>query len=143
MYWDQGDVMNIIICVDKSNGMMFNNRRQSQDRQVLAKILEITEGARLLMSEYSYQMFSETVSNIIANNSFLSQAQDGDFCFIENTDMPTEKIESVFIFNWNRDYPADKYFTIDLKLTGFKKVKKEEFVGYSHKKITLEIYRRV
>ena len=36
---------------------------------------------------------------------------------------------------------GDKYFDFDLE--GFKRIKKEDFVGNSHKKITLEIYRRV
>ena len=133
--------MNIIVCVDKNNGMMFNNRRQSQDRVLVSKIIEITSDARLLMSEYSAQMFSE-YTDVISNNNFLSQAQSGDFCFIEDVEIPTENIENIYIFNWNRDYPADKYFTLDLKLNGFKRTKKEEFAGYSHKKITLEVFRR-
>ncbi len=133
--------MNIIVCVDKSNGMMFNSRRQSQDRELISKIIDISSNARLLMNEYSFSMFSEK-SNINASNDFLAEAKLGDFCFIENEDIPTENIEDVYVFNWNRDYPADKYFTFDLKLNGFKRIKKEEFVGYSHKKITLEVYRR-
>ena len=133
--------MNIIVCVDKNNGTMFNNRRQSQDRELIAKIMEITSDARLFMNEYSLPMFSEQ-ENITACKDFLSQAQTGDFCFIENADIPSDNIEDIYIFNWNRDYPSDTYFTFDLKLNGFKRIKKEDFVGYSHKKITLEIYRR-
>ncbi len=134
--------MHIIVCVDKSNGMMFNNRRQSHDRKLVSKVIEISSDTRLLMSEYSAQIFSDC-SNMISNNSFLSEAQFGDFCFIEEAEIPTENIEDIYIFNWNRDYPADKYFNLDLKLNGFKRVKKEEFVGYSHKKITLEVFRRI
>ena len=58
-------------------------------------------------------------------------------------EIPAKNIEDVYVFNWNRDYPADKYFTLDLKLNGFKRVKKEEFTGCSHKRITLEIYKKV
>ena len=133
--------LNIIVCVDKSNGMMFNNRRQSQDRELISKIIELTLGSRLLMSQYSAQMFVGN-PNIIADNDFISQAKDGDFCFIEDTEIPSENIGDIYVFNWNRDYPADKYFNFDLKNNGYKKSKKIEFVGYSHKKITLEIYRR-
>jgi hypothetical protein len=133
--------MNIIVCVDKSNGMMFNNRRQSQDKELISKIIELTSGARLLMSEYSAQMFLGNL-DIVANNDFISQAQSGDFAFIEETEIPNESIEDIYIFNWNRDYPADKYFDFDLKANGYKRVKKIEFAGNSHKKITLEIFRR-
>ena len=133
--------MNIIVCVDKSNGMMFNNRRQSQDKELITKVMEISSDARLFMNEYSLSMFSEQ-ENITTCKDFLLQAQAGDFCFIENDDIPSENIEDIYIFNWNRDYPADTYFTFDLKLNGFKRIKKEDFVGYSHKKITLEVYRR-
>ena len=133
--------MNIIVCVDKSNGMMFNNRRQSQDKELISKIIELTSGARLLMSEYSAQMFLGNL-DIVTNNDFISQAQSGDFAFIEETEIPNESIEDIYIFNWNRDYPADKYFDFDLKANGYKRVKKIEFAGNSHKKITLEIFRR-
>jgi len=133
--------MNIIVCVDKSNGMMFNNRRQSQDRVLTEKIMEICNGARLLMSQYSGELFSE-YTDIAVSDDFVSQANIGDFCFLEGAEMPLENIENIYIFNWNRDYPADKYFTFDLKTNGFKRVKKEDFAGNSHKKITLEHYRR-
>ncbi len=133
--------MNIIVCIDKSNGMMFNNRRQSQDRELIKKVIEICAGSRLLMSEYSGGMFSEYADAIVSND-FLSLAKTGDFCFVEDSEIPTEGIEGIYVFNWNRDYPADRYFIFDLIDNGFKKIKKEEFPGYSHKKITLTIYRR-
>lgn len=133
--------MNIIVCVDKKNGMLFNSRRQSQDRELIKKVIEICSGARLLMNEYSGEMFSE-YSDVIVSDDFLSQAISGDFCFIEDEEIPTDNIDCVYVFSWNRDYPADKYFTFNLTANGFKKEKKEEFPGYSHKKITLTHYRR-
>ena len=133
--------MNIIICVDKSNGMMFNGRRLSQDREALEKIVDISAASRLLMNEYSSELFS-VYSNITVSNNFLLEAKPSDFCFVEDTQLPISDIEAIYLFNWNRDYPADTYFDYDLKANGFKRVKKEEFAGYSHKKITLEIYRR-
>lgn len=134
--------MNIILCVDKKGGMMFNNRRQSQDKTLVSKIIEIASSTRLLTSEYSASLFCE-YDNVISNNDFINQAQLNDFCFIEDSEIPSiNNIEDIYIFNWNRDYPADKYFTFDLKLNGYKKIKKEDFIGNSHNKITLEIYRR-
>lgn len=131
--------MNLIVAIDKSNGMMFNNRRVSQDKEVTSKIIEITKDSRLLMSEYSSKLFTE-YENIIVTNNILD-ANPEDYFFLEDLDIVEENIDSIYIFNWNRDYPADKYFEIDL--SNYKKESKEEFVGNSHKKITLTIYRRI
>ena len=45
--------MILIVCVDDHNGMMFNHRRQSQDRILRADILELTGGKKLWMNAYS------------------------------------------------------------------------------------------
>ena len=45
--------MILIVCVDDHNGMMFNHRRQSQDRVLRADILELTDGKKLWMNAYS------------------------------------------------------------------------------------------
>ncbi len=132
--------MNIIVCVDKDNGILFNNRRLSKDKIVSEKILEITASSKLLMNEYTKSLF-ENSENIIVDNDFLQNANSGDFCFIENSDINEyDKIEQVYIFNWNRKYPADRFFNFNL--SNFKKVNTENFAGNSHEKITLEIYTR-
>ncbi len=133
--------MNVIVCLDKNNGMMFMGKRQSQDRVLREKILEITNGSRLLMNSYSAKQF-ENLENILVDEDFLINANQGDFCFVENKAVSTENVESFYVFNWNRKYPGDLFFDVDLKAEGFKKVKKEEFQGNSHDKITLEIYSR-
>ena len=133
--------MHIIVCLDKSKGMLFNNRRQSKDQNLTSKITELTIGKRLLMNEYSAPLFLDS-TDIIVDNDFISKANSGDFCFIENEEIPQEKIEDIYIFNWNRDYPADKYFDFDLITNGYKLYEKTEFAGNSHKKITLEILKR-
>ena len=131
--------MKLIVAIDKSNGMMFNNRRVSQDKEVTSKIIEITKDSRLLMSEYSSKLFTEYENIIITNN--VLDANPEDYFFLEDLDIGEENIDELYIFNWNRDYPADKYFEIDL--SNFKKESKEDFVGNSHKKITLTVFRRI
>ena len=134
------DILNIIVCVDKDNGMLFNNRRLSKDKILCEKILEITSSSKLLMNEYTKSLF-ENSEKIIVDNNFLQNANLGDFCFIENIDINEyDQIEQVYIFNWNRKYPADRFF--NLNLSNFKKIKTENFAGNSHEKITLEIYTR-
>lgn len=121
--------------------MAFMGKRQSQDRVLREKILGISKGSRLLMNSYSAKQF-ENLENIVVDEDFLNNANQGDFCFVENKEVLTENVENFYVFNWNRKYPADLFFTVDLKAEGFKKIKKEEFQGNSHDKITLEIYSR-
>jgi hypothetical protein len=133
--------MNLIVCVDKSFGMSFGGRRLSRDGEVIRKIVEVTEGANLFVDEYSAVLFQGN-REVICEPQFLSKAQSGDFCFAEISEIPYDRIESIYLFHWNRDYPADQYFQNEI-LHFFQKKKKEDFVGSSHKKITLEIYIRV
>lgn len=133
--------MNIIVCVDKSGGMSFCGKRQSQDRVLREKVLEISSGAKLFMNSYSAKQF-ENLENIIVDEDFSNNAGQGDFCFVENKEISAENVEHFYVFNWNRKYPGDLFFSVDLKAEGFKKIKKEEFQGNSHDKITLEIYSR-
>lgn len=44
--------MNIIICLDDNNGMMFNKRRQSQDRILRADLKEFIKDKDLYMNNY-------------------------------------------------------------------------------------------
>jgi hypothetical protein len=50
------------------------------------------------------------------------------------------KIEKIIVFWWNRHYPSDRKF--DLDLSKWNKVSEEEFAGYSHEKITKEVYEK-
>ncbi len=133
--------MNLIICLDKSNGMLFCGKRQSRDIVLCEKVLEISNGCKLIMNTSSAKLF-ESIENITIDDNFLNNAQQGDYIFAECEINSLEKVEKVFIFQWNRDYPADTFFNFNLKNYGFKKIKKEDFQGNSHKKITLEIYER-
>ena len=64
-----------------------------------------------------------------------------DFVCDENSTIPYEnEIKKLIIFKWNRVYPADQHLDIDPeKMT---KVQEEEFVGFSHEKITMEVYEK-
>ncbi len=134
--------MNLIICIDKSKGMLFGGKRQSRDSVLCEKILEIAKGDRLFMSNSSAKLFENTESIIIDDN-FLSTAQQGDYAFAECEIDSLDNVKKLIIFQWNRDYPADIFFEFDITQSGFKKIKKEDFQGSSHKKITMEIYERL
>ena len=134
--------MNLIVCIDKDNGLMFNGRRQSQDRIVREKILALCDGAKLWMNAYSSKQFEDSTTISVAED-FLQQATAGEYVFVEDGQLPEiSLIEQVLVFHWNRRYPADIHFTLDLKAAGLKKRTKEEFAGLSHEKITLMKYER-
>lgn len=135
--------MIVILCVDDHNGMMFNKRRQSQDRVLRQQILTLAEGAKIWMSAYSRRQFTESeADNLWVTDQIANEAGAGEFCFLEDQDPAAfaEKIEKVILFRWNRSYPADQYFTMDL--SGWKLVDTVEFAGSSHEKITQEQYIR-
>ena len=116
----------IVICVmDDHGGMLFNHRRQSQDRILRAWILQRTKGKKLWMNAYSYEQFAA-----------------GDYCFVETCRLKAveSRIEAVIVYRWNRSYPTD--FWLDLALTPphWVQTHTAEFAGNSHPCITEEIY---
>ena len=63
--------MNIIICLDDDNGMMFNKRRQSQDRILRADLKEFIKDKDLYMNNYSYKLYKDIDNgNIKVGNTY-------------------------------------------------------------------------
>ena len=135
--------MIVIVCVDNNLGMMFNNRRQSRDIEVVKKIIEFTKGSSLWMNKYSYELFEELDCNRInIDSGFLSETANGEYCFVENIDLePYEKwVEKIIVFRWNTVYPSDH--ELDIDLGSWQLLESSEFVGKSHEKITMEVYSK-
>ena len=133
--------MQVIVCVDDNGGMMFNKRRQSRDRVLCEYVMRLSEGHQVYMSAYSAKLFSED-ARIVVSENYLEEASEEDFCFVEKEPLKAfeNEIKKLIIFKWNRVYPADQYLDIDPeKMT---KVQEEEFVGFSHEKITMEVYEK-
>lgn len=138
--------MIIIACVDERNGMMFNRRRQSRDSAVCGDILRECGGKKLYMSTYSGKLFGDVEEkNIRISEEFLKEAEEEDFCFIEDIQISgfENKIRTVILYQWNRRYPADRYFLLDLSDGSWELQRTEELKGSSHEKITKEVYERV
>lgn len=135
--------MNLIICVDNKNGIMFNGRRQSRDRAVCEDILDMTGEHLLYTSEYSFALFEKYAdSRLICSGSPALSAGRGDYCFAEDMDVSEAagKADTLVIYCWNKAYPADRYFDMDTEL--FRLVSETEFKGSSHEKITKRMYLR-
>lgn len=131
--------MIVVVCIDNKYGMMFYNRRQSQDREVRADVLRLTGGKPLHMSPYSAKQFAKDEGNYVVSDHFLEEAGNGDYCFVEDANITpfADKIEKLILYYWGRKYPADQYFPLDM--THWKLVDTVEFPGYSHQKILREI----
>lgn len=132
--------MILITVVDDRMGLCFNHRRLSQDKLLSKKILDMTENKTLWMSAYSSRMFGLEHTQINVDDNCLHEAAEREYCFIETEDpVIAEKwIEKIILFRWNRKYPSDIRFTIDL--SKWKLSSTEEFTGNSHDKITMEVY---
>ena len=140
---ERGNRLILIVCVDDSMGMMFNKRRVSRDEAVIKRIIEIADNKRIWMSQYSYPLFeSMKADNILAEDLFLERASNDEYCFLENISVADceNKIDRIILFRWNRSYPSDVKFNIDLN--EWKLNSSEEFAGDSHECITMEVYSK-
>ena len=137
--------MNVIVCLDDKNGMLFNKRRQSQDRILRADLKEFIKDKDLYMNNYSYKLYKDIDNgNIKVSENFLEQCTENGFCLVEDKSLKPyeDKINTLIIYKWNRIYPADLHFDINVNDDSWKLIDFEEFNGSSHEKITREIYRR-
>ena len=126
--------------------MMFNKRRQSQDKLLRVSIKELVKGKTLFMNEYSYKLYKDINNeNIIVSENYLDDCENDNFCLVENKPLNNyiEKIDNIIIYKWNRIYPSDLYFDVDIKNEQWELIETEEFQGSSHEKITKETYRRI
>lgn len=135
--------MKVIICLDNNNGISFNNRRQSRDRVLIDDVMKSVNGGRLFVHPYSEILFTDK-SQLVVSGSYLQEAGPDDYCFVElqSLDAILSEINEFIVYHWNRHYPADSFFTIDLAKQGFKLDSRLEFEGSSHDKITKEVYKK-
>ena len=133
--------MYVIVCADDNQGMLFNRRRQSQDRILREYLTDLARDHGFYMNAYSAKQFENT-SMIQVSENFLEEAGKDDFCFVENQSLRdiADRIDGLILCRWNREYPADFY--LDLDYSSWTLEHSEEFPGSSHEKITVEVYRK-
>lgn len=129
--------MTLILCVDDRGGLMFNRRRQSQDRLVRTDMLRLCGERLLAVSPYTARQFaSEDRVKVV------DQPGEEDIFFLE--DLPPqpllERAEKLVLYHWNRVYPGDVH--IALPPQGWSLEEQVEFPGHSHETITREVYSR-
>lgn len=133
--------MNLIVCLDDKDGMSFFGRRQSMDRALRAKALALAGKAGLWMDAYSAGQFSPE-DRITVSEDYLDEAPPDAWCFLETGDvnLALDRAERVAVFRWNRLYPSDRKFPFHRLQTPWRQILREEFPGYSHEMISLEVY---
>ena len=134
--------MTVFICLDDNNGMLFNRRRQSRDKEVLKDMLAVSEGS-IWMNAYSAALFGTASGKIIVREDLPWSVPEDGWCFLEDLPLKPyeDKVKSVIVYYWNRIYPADTYLDIDLNC-GWEITDTKEFGGNSHEKITRKLYKR-
>lgn len=133
----------IAVCIDGRGGMLFNHRRQSQDRAQREDLLEFCAGRRLWIAPYSAALFGER-EGVRADEEFLTKAEAGEVCFVEDRPVApaAEWIEAMVVYDWDRAYPADVHLDFDPAAAGFTLAEEREFPGASHERIIRRIYER-
>lgn len=133
--------MIIVVCIDDKGGMVFNHRRQSQDRLLRKDLLAEAGEQTIWMNHYSCKLFEPVPKNIRVAEDFAERAGTGEFCFFEDV-FPgpwLDGAERIVVYHWNRSYPSDQP-RFPLPLAGRSAARREEFAGSSHERITKEIW---
>lgn len=135
--------MHLVLCLDQHNGLLFHNRRQSRDRAVWTDIASYLNGKKLWMDSYTAVQLTEEMPNLQVSDTYAAEAAEEDYCFAERGDTAAlvEKAKSVMIYRWDKLYPADIRLCPDI-FQAFSLAQKTEFKGFSHDKITREVYIR-
>ena len=139
-----GRGMTIAVCVDDRGGMLFNGRRLSRDRGLIADLLELAGDAPVRAAPFSAALFNGSCERVTVSDDFLDAAGAGDVCFVENADAAPymDKVERFVIYRWNRDYPSDTLLDVRPEKYGLRLDESRDFAGSSHGRITREVYVR-
>jgi hypothetical protein len=134
--------MKIALCLDDRNGMSFAGRRQSMDEILRQDLLLLVKGHRLWMSPYSAAQFDSLPENVQVDGACLEKSGQEDWCFVEDGDVLSvqDRVTQFAIYRWNRHYPSDRKFPLEVFQDRWKLESCREFPGKSHENITLEVY---
>ena len=135
--------MTAIVCVEDRGGILFLKRRVSRDREVYRDIAG--DYKKVYMTSYSLPLFDGVKINTGVRLLPISEGERGEVCFVESGEIADNihKISRLVIYRWNRTYPSDVKLGFDPEDLGFERVSTTELVGYSHEKITKDIYEKI
>lgn len=132
--------MRIAFCIEKTGGLSLFGKRLSRDSEIQKKLISLKHNGELVTSPKSAVLFES--DRVRSDDNYMNSAAPNDLLFIETEEIPIGQANEIYLFHWNRRYPADRYFDLSQLKNSFDKISTEHFVGSSHDKITLEIYHR-
>lgn len=133
----------VVLCLDNKNGMTFFGKRQSRDKNLISELVSSNHRRKIYSENYSSILF-DGYEGVNFSDNPLEICEDGGTCFIEKSDVTPylDDIDIFIIYKWNKSYPADKFFTVNLRQQGYTLLGKVDIVGNSHDKITKETYKK-
>ncbi len=133
--------MTVIMCLDQRGGMLFNNRRQTLDYEIVDRIIK-DGGGKLYISPFSEKYFEGKVCTVISEP--LKNSPRDASVFIEDSDiLPYIKdIDKIIIYRWSKVYPSDRNCDAEPLKLGFHALGKIKFSTEVHKDTVKEIYKR-
>ena len=134
--------MVLAVCIDDHNGLMFNKRRVSADRNVIEDIIHNMTGDTISIAPYSLPLFKDYEHRVAVTDAFLDHSNV--FCFAEYGNFLDiiDTVQTLIVYKWNRKYPSDLKFPMDQYKSIMILKSVEEFEGHSHECITREVYVR-
>lgn len=131
--------MILISCVDNARGLRFNHRRQSRDRELCRRILELA-GEALWLHEDSLDLFASFPEAELRVTESPERVPEGGVCFWEEPVSDGLEPEGIVLYLWNRDYPADEFFAFPGGEDAWALSESLDFPGFSHPEIREEYY---
>ena len=130
---------------------LFDNFKDVMPGDQLTETIQIRNEAadcdyiKVYMTSYSLPLFDGVKINTGVRLLPISEGERGEVCFVESGEIADNihKISRLVIYRWNRTYPSDVKLGFDPEEMGFKRVSTTELVGYSHEKITKDIYEKI
>lgn len=136
--------MKVFVCIANNYGISFNGRNVSRDAAVCEKILQIVKDHPLIY-------IGNKTGSRTEDEQLIEEVVDKDekypdealYCFINGVDIEPvmDRIDTIYLIHWNRDYPADTFFHEEW-LYNFLLKNTTNFEGRSHREITMEEWIR-
>lgn len=141
-YEKRGKKVQIILCLDLQNGILFHQRRQSRDRNIIFDILKNHQENTLWIHPFSKILFAEHMPDVRIDENLLDRAGERDTCFIEHLLLTPyqEKIKKIIVYRWQKAYPCD--WKTDIPIQKWNQIQTTTIQGYSHDTIVKEVYMK-
>lgn len=133
----------VALCTDPRGGMMFNNRRQVKDAEVVSDAVARFGEGGIFITQYSARLL-EGCEHVTVCAEPIKECAEGGLCFIEDPDRLSgcEDVERLVVYTWGLPYPADKYIPFKPDDLGFKRISKEKLSTAVHQKVIREVFKK-